>query len=153
MEIHQSYVSLYIFAIMVLVATTFIYSSLLVCLCILTYSKVITKFFQKVLQCYIRKRRKLNKKKQKIKEKNKIIKSTLVISNIPVFQSDNKIYFNTIDIKTIHLLVKLLYQYLRLYIVEKWVKLIAYYLKLRHVLRRLNFMFLSGTVHTGNESL
>ena len=66
-----------------------------------------------------KKKEKTKLKKQKIKEKNKIIKSTLVISNIPVFQSDNKIYFNTIDIKTIHLLVKLLYQYLRLYIVEK----------------------------------
>ena len=64
-----------------------------------------------------KKKEKTKLKKQKIKEKNKIIKSTLVISNIPVFQSDNKIYFNTIDIKTIHLLVKLLYQYLRLYIV------------------------------------
>ena len=59
----------------------------------------------------------------------------------PIFQSSNKVFLNASDIYITQLSAKLLYYYLRSYMVEKWVELMLYCLKLSLVLCKLHLVF------------
>jgi len=59
----------------------------------------------------------------------------------PVFNSDNKVFFDTLDIWTTCLLQKLLHQWLGPFVVERRIRPMVYHLKLPHWIKQLYPVF------------
>jgi len=72
-------------------------------------------------------------------------------TSILVFQPGDKLFLDISDIYTTQLSAKLLYYYLGSYIVEKWVGLMLYCLKLSLALQRLYLVFYIIKLMSGLE--